>query len=408
MLVGINKEPQLRFPEFGQSWFRLEFGKMAVLSKVKYDPQKDNKDYPCLELESISKDSSLILKIFSSQEQKSIKNKFKKGEILFGKLRPNLRKYVIAPFNGVCSSEIWVLAGREVSNEFLFQMIQTNKFYKVSTVTSGSKMPRSDWNFISSFPFFTPSLHEQQKIASFLSAVDKKIQQLARKKELLEQYKKGVMQKIFSQEIRFKPAPSESEGDENGEDYPEWEEKELGKIADRITTKNITNSVNHVLTNSATQGVVSQNDYFDKGIANQNKLEGYYIVSKDDFVYNPRISVHAPVGPIKRNKLKEGVMSPLYSVFRFTEENLEYFEFYFETIGWHRYLNSVANFGARHDRMNITNSDFLSMPIPYPCIQERGKISIFLLNISNKIESTTKKLDQTQQFKKGLLQQMFV
>jgi len=245
-----------------------------------------------------------------------------------------------------------------------------------------------------------PSLPEQQKIASFLFAVDKKIQQLTRKKELLEQYKKGVMQKLFSQEIRFR--------DENGKDYPKWEEKVLGTIADRINTKNTTNNISHVLTNSATQGIISQKDYFDKDIANQNNLEGYYIVSKDDFVYNPRISKHAPVGPIKRNKLKKGVMSPLYSVFRFKEESLEYFEFYFETIGWHRYLNSIANFGARHDRMNITNSDFFKMPMPYPCSEERKKISNFLWNISNKIESITKQLNRTQQFKKGLLQQMFI
>ena len=102
----------------------------------------------------------------------------------------------------------------------------------------------------------------------------------------------------------------------------------------------------------------------------KNNLEGYYIVSKDDFVYNPRISASAPVGPIKRNKLQKGVMSPLYSIFRFKESLLEYFEHYFETTNWHKYLHSVANFGARHDRMNITNSDFSYSTICTPEIEK--------------------------------------
>ena len=236
----------------------------------------------------------------------------------------------------------------------------------------------------------------------------KKIQQLTKKKALLEQYKNGVMQQLFpstgsgqrSGQLRFKDA--------NGKAYPDWEEKRLGEVADRVANKNTANEINYVLTNSAKRGIVSQLDYFDKDIANQNNLEGYYIVDVDDFVYNPRVSVHAPVGPIKRNKLKEGVMSPLYSVFRFKEKNLEYFEYYFETVNWHRYLVSVANIGARHDRMNIINSDFFKMPIPFPCDDERRAITNFLNNISLKIESSKRELTQTQTFKKGLLQQMFV
>ena len=271
---------------------------------------------------------------------------------------------------------------------------EINSYIRKATVAN---LPGSD---ILKIKLYLPTLPEQQKIASFLSAIDEKIQQLTRKKELLEQYKKGVMQQFFSGKLRFK--------DENGKAFPKWEEKLLGEIAERNSTKNKSNNVNFVLTNSATQGIVSQDEYFDREIANQNNLEGYYIVAVDDFVYNPRISVHAPVGPIKRNKLKEGVMSPLYSIFRFKEKNLEYFEYYFETKGWHTYLESVSNIGARHDRMNIANSDFFKMPIPFPCLEERNKITDFLNGLSLKIESANKALTQTQTFKKGLLQQMFV
>jgi type I restriction enzyme S subunit len=271
---------------------------------------------------------------------------------------------------------------------------------QIMTIAQGTKVLSLSTGRVSKLKLNLPSLPEQQKIASFLSAVDEKIQQLSKKKALLEQYKKGGLQQLFSGQLRFK--------DENGNPYPDWEEKRLGDISDKVNKKNKDNSVNYVLTNSATQGIVSQSDYFDRDIANQNNLEGYYVVEVNDFVYNPRISVHAPVGPVKRNKLKEGVMSPLYTVFRFKDVDLIYLECFFSTIVWHKYLNSVANFGARHDRMNISQQDFFKMPIPFPCFEEQQKIARYLSSIDTKIEAVNNQITQTQTFKKGLLQQMFV
>ena len=101
-------------------------------------------------------------------------------------------------------------------------------------------------------------------------------------------------------------------------------------------------------------------------------------------------------------------MSPLYTIFCFNDENLDFFEFFFETKVWHRYMHSVANFGVRHDRLNITNDDFFKLPIPSPSEEERRRIICFLRSISKEIEFIKIQLTQTQKFKKGLLQQMFV
>ncbi|TYO11878.1 restriction endonuclease subunit S, partial [Acinetobacter baumannii] len=122
---------------------------------------------------------------------------------------------------------------------------------------------------------------------------------------LLSQYKQGMMQKLFSQQIRFKA--------DDGSEFGEWEDKPLNEIASKRSGKNKDGSISEVLTNSATQGVIKQSDYFEREIVTESNLNGYYIVTLDDFVYNPRISVHAPVGPIKRNKKCLGVMSPLYT-----------------------------------------------------------------------------------------------
>ena len=97
--------------------------------------------------------------------------------------------------------------------------------------------------------------------------------------------------------------------------YEKWSTRKLKTLAKRKTKKNKDEEITRVLTNSAVDGVVDQRDFFDKDIAVKGNLEGYYIVNQGDYVYNPRVSATAPVGPISKNKLGKGVMSPLYTVF---------------------------------------------------------------------------------------------
>ena len=186
-----------------------------------------------------------------------------------------------------------------------------------------------------------------------------------------------------------------------------WEEKRLSDIAEKSNVKNRDNEVSSVFTNSATKGVVNQRFFFDKDIANQNNLDGYYIINHDNFVYNPRISFSAPVGPLNRNHLGTGVMSPLYTILKINNVSLDFIERYFKTTKWHRYMNNIANIGARHDRMNIISSDFMKMPIPLPKDEEQQKIAASLAAVDNKIEQLSKKQALLSEYKKGLMQQIF-
>jgi type I restriction enzyme S subunit len=285
---------------------------------------------------------------------------------------------------------------------FIFCFFQTNHYTKhIESITK----PAVNQASFTTKEFKTlkiplPTLPEQTKIANFLTAIDEKIAQLSQTAQLLTDYKKGVMQQIFSQQLRFK--------DDDGREFAEWDFIELEKVAFKVNAKNKDCSITNVLTNSATQGIVNQADYFDRDIANQNNLGGYYVVEIDDFVYNPRISNHALVGSLKRNNLVKGVMSPLYTVFRFKNGSLSFFEQYFETTHWHDYMKSVANSGARHDRLNITNDDFLNLPVPFPSLPEQTKIANFLTAIDDKINHNQTQWDAMKQYKAGLLQQMFV
>lgn len=187
----------------------------------------------------------------------------------------------------------------------------------------------------------------------------------------------------------------------------EWGRKRLREIASKIKEKNKDVIERCVLTNSAIKGIVDQSDYFDKDIVNQNNLNEYYIVDIDDFVYNPRISEMASVGPFKRNELRRGVMSPLYTIIRFKSGNLNFYQLYLSTKCWHKYMRSVANYGARFDRMNITTFDFFNMPIPHPCSKEQKKIAAFLSAVDRQIEGLEKKKGLLSEYKKGVMQKLF-
>ena len=155
------------------------------------------KNLPCIELEHLSQNTGEILGTIDSCEQQSTKNLFEKNSVLFGKLRPYLRKFAKPQFKGVCSSEIWVLTGIKISNDYLFQYIQSEQFSELTNIQSGSKMPRADWNVISVSEIEYPSRQEQTKIANFLSAIDQKMEVMAEQIEQVKTWKKGLLQQMF-------------------------------------------------------------------------------------------------------------------------------------------------------------------------------------------------------------------
>lgn len=187
-----------------------------------------------------------------------------------------------------------------------------------------------------------------------------------------------------------------------------WEQRKLGEISDKVTEKNKRNAYSETFTNSAEFGIINQRDFFDKNISNESNLNGYYVVKEDDFVYNPRISNLAPVGPINRNKLgRTGVMSPLYYVFSVHDIDKTYLEKFFSANDWHKFMKLNGDSGARADRFAIKDSIFREMPIPVPSKKEQLEIGLFFDLLDNTITLQQRELDLMKKQKQTLLSKMF-
>ena len=248
-----------------------------------------------------------------------------------------------------------------------------------------------------------PNDFEQQKIAEFLSTIDTVI---AKQKETVsawEERKKGVMQKLFSQEVRFKA--------DDGSNFPEWEEKKLNEIAVRVTRKNKDNVTDIPLTISSADGLIDQRNFFNKVVASKD-MSGYFLLKNGEFAYNKSYSKGYNFGSIKRLDLyDEGALSTLYICFALNKnENSDFYQKYFDSLSWYPELQKICAEGARnHGLLNVPTNDFFQLKLCVPSSdKEQHKIADCLSSLDEVIEKQKETLVAWEELKKGLLQQMFV
>ena len=248
-----------------------------------------------------------------------------------------------------------------------------------------------------------PNDFEQQKIAEFLSTIDTVI---AKQKETVsawEERKKGVMQKLFSQEVRFKA--------DDGSEFPEWEEKKLNEIAVRVTRKNKDNVTDIPLTISSADGLIDQRNFFNKVVASKD-MSGYFLLKNGEFAYNKSYSKGYNFGSIKRLDLyDEGALSTLYICFALNKnENSDFYQKYFDSLSWYPELQKICAEGARnHGLLNVPTNDFFQLKLCVPSSdKEQHKIADCLSSLDEVIEKQKETLVAWEELKKGLLQQMFV
>jgi len=201
-------------------WEVKELGEICFPSKSRINPITSNVNYKCIELEHLSQGSGILLGYTNSKDLLSQKSVFEKGDVLFGKLRPYLRKFLLAEFDGVCTTEIWVLKTQnETANNFLYQLVQSEKIVEAANLSTGTKMPRAEWKTVSETKIPVPTFTEQTLIATALSDADALISSLEKLIAKKRNIKQGAMQKLLQ--------PKEG-----------WEVKKLGEVFTFYSTAN--------------------------------------------------------------------------------------------------------------------------------------------------------------------------
>ena len=393
--------PELRFPGFEGEYSLDIFGNLATNKSEKFNPQNENASID-IELDCIEQNTGRLIKIYNSKEFSSQKNKFNPQNVLYGKLRPYLNKYYFTKKSGVCSSEIWVLKSTKedkLLNLFLYYFIQTKRYSDVASKSADSKMPRADWGLIENIRVYFPELCEQQKIGQFFSKLDRQIELEEQKLELLQQQKKGYMQKIFSQELRFK--------DENGNDYPDWEEKQLGELSQIVR--------------GASPRPIKDPKWFNKesdigwlrisDVTNQNgKI--YHLEQKLSIEGQEKtrvlvtthllLSIAASIGKPVMNFVKTGVhdgflifLNPKFNLF-FMYYWLEYFK------------DKWSKYGQPGSQVNLNTEIVKSQTLNMPSNHEQEKVGQFFNRNEKLIELQQEKIMYLKRRKQVLLQKMFI
>ena len=276
-----------------------------------------------------------------------------------------------ATTNQACGA---ILPKATINTNYLYQNL-AGRYDEIRDLSNEGGQQNLSGGIIKSIKISFPTLPEQQKISSFLSTVDEKIQQLSRKKVLLEQYKKGIMQQLFSGKLRFK--------NENGEDYPDWEKKKLGEVFKIGSGKDYKHLENGTIPVFGTGGYMrSVNKYLYSGetvfIGRKGTIDKPFYFNGEFWTVDTLFYTHS---------FKNAIPKFIYCVF--------------QQINWklHNEASGVPS---------LSKSTIEKLRFDFPCIQEQRKIANFISSIDSKIGIVNQQITRTQTFKKGLLQQMFV
>ena len=275
---------------------------------------------------------------------------------------------------------------------FLFQSLKYNQ-EKIMNLRVGTGLPNIQKTALSKFKVQIPPLPEQEKIAACLTAMDEKIEGQQRKVEHLQAYKKGLLQQLFSQTLRFPGF------------VDEWEEKKLGALIQILSNKNKESSVSLVLSVSNSKGFILQSEQFEDRNVASSDISGYKIVKKGEFAFNPaRINVGSIA---KLNNFNEGVVSPMYICFKTKPDKLnpEFLDSFIKTYKFNLEVKGKLEGSVRQ----TLSADGLNLvKLHLPTLPEQQKIADYISTLDEIITLEQQKLEKLQVYKKGLLQQLFV
>jgi len=361
--------PILRFPQFYREWISKKLINIADINTNSNKSIPDHFKY--IDLESVSNGTvESIIEINKKDAPSRAKRIACKGDIFLQTVRPYQKNNFINLFNinNLVVSTGYAQIRSDINPRYLYNLFLTNKFvYEVLKRSTGTNYPAINSKELSNITIrYTEDKKEQQKIGNFFSKLDRRIELEEKKLALLEEQKKGDMQKVFSQKLRFK--------DENGKDYPEWEEK---KIKDILGERKERSGFGELLSVTINDGVVRFNEIDRKDNSSKNK-SNYKKVYVNDIAYN---SMRMWQGASGKSEY-EGIVSPAYTILYPKSDNLDmrFIAYYFKT---HKMIHVFKrnSQGLTSDTWNLKYKQLKEININTPIFEEQKKISSFLSKI---------------------------
>ena len=414
--------PKLRFPEFDGEWLETNIGSCGTFYYGKSAPKwsvSEDAPTPCIRYgELYTKFGATVDKIYSRTNIDPAKLRFSKGgEVLVPRVGEDPRdfaKCTMLPFSGVAIGEMISVFETDQNSLFFTYYFNTmkNQFAKM---VAGGNPSNLYYENLKPLAIWRPSLPEQQKIASFLSSVDKKIDLLRQKKDTLELYKKGLMQKIFSQEIRFKQ--------DDGSDFPDWEEVALGEYSSFLFTNSLSRA------DLADEGLVQNIHYgdihtrfssqYDQHVETTPYVSDLKIAAKlhksnqlqrGDVVIADASEDYADIG--KAIEIISASNTPLFAGLHTIAMRPDSAKF---TVGFSSYLFQSTEVRRQIHRLaqgakvlGLSKGNIQSLMVSLPCLGEQKKIAEFISAVDRQNNKLVRIIENMETFKKGLLQQMFV
>ena len=401
--------PELRFNEFDESWSQVILDDLAEVERGKFsvrprnDPRYFGGKMPFVQTGDVT-GSDVYLKGFSqtlNEDGIKVSKVFPEDTILIT-IAANIGDTTITQYPVACpDSVVAIQPKKELTNTiFLKNVIDLQKDFLDSQATQNAQK-NINLQVLKPLELIVPSLKEQTKIASFLSAVDEKISQLTQKHELLSQYKQGMMQKLFSQQIRFKA--------DDGSEFGGWVKVRLKdilisyRLGGNYSNSEIKTSYPLIKMGNLSRGSINLDKI--EYIPNDEKIDKEDLIKTNDLFFNTRNTLDL-VGKVAiwKDELPQAYYNS--NLMRLEFENNIFMNYLFNEQSTLEKLKSIAS--GTTSVAAIYTKDLLKINLEIPCLEEQTKIANFLSAIDQKIEVVAQQIEQAKQWKKGLLQQMFV
>lgn len=392
-------EPKIRFKGFEGEWKTPQFSEMV--ERISASGQAGM--LPGVEFEDIISGEGCFNKDIYKKECHKYGKLFYEGDILFGKLRPYLKNIILADFNGVAIGDFWVLRSKGFDEKYLYTLVNSESFLKVANISSGSKMPRADWNLVSTTNFVVPSAKDEQKaIGKYFTTLDSQISASTSRLASLKQMKAASLQAMFPQEgetvpkIRFKGFEGE------------WTWLKLGDISEQVKRKAPINSTAPVMMISALNGFINQSEKYSDNNAGSS-LANYTLLKKGELSYNHGYSKTRNFGSCFNLLVEEARIPFVYHSFRLTNDNDSFYAYYLNSGTKDKDLKRLVSSTARMDGLlNISFKNYMELSVPHPSLAEQQAIASYFTSLDRQISLQSQRLEKLKQIKSACLDKMFV